>query len=72
MNADSNLIDAFPKIMLSRSDGVIDLAWGHPSDRLHPLNALKPAVDELFANGEVAALQYSGYQGYGPLIHASK
>ena len=62
--------DAFPKIMLSRSEGVIDLAWGHPSDRLHPLNALKPAVDEVFANGEIAALQYSGYQGYGPLIES--
>ena len=62
--------DTYPKIMLSRSEGVIDLAWGHPSGRLHPLNALKPAVDELFARGEVAALQYSGYQGYGPLIES--
>ena len=60
----------YPKIMLARSDGVIDLAWGHPSDRLHPLVALKPAVDEVFARGEIAALQYSGYQGYGPLIES--
>jgi len=56
--------------MLSRSEGVIDLAWGHPSDRLHPLVALKPAVDEVFARGDIAALQYSGYQGYGPLIQS--
>jgi 2-aminoadipate transaminase len=62
--------DTYPKIMLSRSDGVIDLAWGHPSERLHPLVTLKPAVDELFASGEIAALQYSGYQGYGPLIES--
>ena len=56
--------------MLSRSDGVIDLAWGHPSDRLHPLTTLKPAIDDVFARGETAALQYSGYQGYGPLIES--
>ena len=56
--------------MLTRSDGVIDLAWGHPSDRLHPLTTLKPAIDEVFARGETAALQYSGYQGYGPLIES--
>ncbi len=56
--------------MLTRSDGVIDLAWGHPSDRLHPLTTLKPAIDEVFARGEIAALQYSGYQGYGPLIES--
>lgn len=62
--------DAYPKIMLARSEGVVDLAWGHPSDRLHPMHVLKPAVDEVFANGEIAALQYSGYQGYGPLIES--
>ncbi len=56
--------------MLARSDGVVDLAWGHPSDRLHPLVTLKPAVDEIFARGEIAALQYSGYQGFGPLIQS--
>ena len=56
--------------MLTRSDGVIDLAWGHPSDRLHPLTTLKPAIDDVFARGETAALQYSGYQGYGPLIES--
>ena len=60
--------DLFPKIMLSRSDGIIDLAWGHPSDNLHPLDALKPAIDAIFVNKEISALQYSGYQGYGPLI----
>ena len=54
--------------MLSRSDGIIDLAWGHPSDNLHPLDALKPAIDAIFVNKEISALQYSGYQGYGPLI----
>ena len=62
--------DLFPKIMLSRSDGVIDLAWGHPSDNLHPLNDLKPAIDAIFTNQEISALQYSGYQGYGPLIES--
>ena len=60
--------DLFPKIMLSRSDGIIDLAWGHPSDNLHPLDELKPAIDAIFVNKEISALQYSGYQGYGPLI----
>ena len=54
--------------MLSRSDGIIDLAWGHPSDNLHPLDELKPAIDAIFVNKEISALQYSGYQGYGPLI----
>ena len=56
--------------MLARSANVIDLAWGHPSDNLHPLNDLKPAIDEIFSNKEISALQYSGYQGYGPLIHS--
>ncbi len=60
--------DLFPKIMLFRSDGIIDLAWGHPSDNLHPLDELKPAIDTIFVNKEISALQYSGYQGYGPLI----
>ena len=59
-----------PKIMLTRTEGVIDLAWGHPSDRLHPLQALRPAMDRVFSRGDVAALQYSGYQGYGPLIES--
>jgi len=54
--------------MLFRSDGIIDLAWGHPSDNLHPLDELKPAIDTIFVNKEISALQYSGYQGYGPLI----
>lgn len=56
--------------MLTHTDGVIDLAWGHPSENLHPLSALQPAIDSIFANDEVAALQYSGYQGYGPLIES--
>ena len=56
--------------MLTRSQGVIDLAWGHPSDRLHPLTALRPAIEKIVEAGDVAALQYSGYQGYGPLLES--
>ena len=59
-----------PKIMFARPEGAIDLAWGHPSERLHPLTALAPAVERVIARGEVAALQYSAYQGYGPLIES--
>ena len=59
-----------PKIMFARPEGAIDLAWGHPSERLHPMSTLRSAMERVFERGEVAALQYSGYQGYGPLIES--
>ena len=57
-----------PSLLISIPDGVIDLGWGHPSPRLHPLDELRKAVDSVLSNGDVTALQYGATQGFGPLL----
>ena len=59
----------FPSLMISISEGVIDLGWGHPSANLHPSEQLKIATDSVLSRG-VTALQYGAYQGYGPLLES--
>lgn len=49
-------------------DGVIDLGWGHPSPKLHPLDAIREAADRLFSRGGTEPLQYGATQGYGPYL----
>lgn len=51
-------------------DGVIDLRWGHPSPRLHPLAAMQQAARHAFATTSVATLQYGAEQGFGPLLES--
>ncbi|MGQ4809120.1 2-aminoadipate transaminase [Candidatus Entotheonellaceae bacterium PAL068K] len=61
---------SFPTVLISIPEGVIDLGWGHPSPRLHPLAALQQAANHLFANTQVAAVQYGAEQGFGPLLES--
>ena len=57
-----------PSLLISIPEGVIDLGWGHPSPRLHPLDELRKAVDSVLSNGDVTALQYGATQGFGPML----
>ncbi|MCH8056932.1 MAG: hypothetical protein IIB78_03575, partial [Proteobacteria bacterium] len=57
---------SLPSLLLSVPEGVIDLGWGHPSERLHPLEDMRQAVSHVLSNGEVTSLQYGAIQGFGP------
>ena len=57
-----------PSVLIELEEGVIDLGWGHPSPRLHPLDAIREAADRLFASGRTEPLQYGATQGYGPYL----
>ena len=57
-----------PSLLVDIKDGVIDLGWGHPSPRLHPLEAIREAADRLFSRGDTEPLQYGATQGYGPYL----
>jgi 2-aminoadipate transaminase len=59
-----------PSVLISIPEGVIDLGWGHPSARLHPVAALQQAAAYTFAHTGVAALQYGAEQGFGPLLES--
>ena len=59
-----------PSLLISISEGVIDLGWGHPSPRLHPTDMLRRATDIVLADGAPIPLQYGATQGYGPLLHS--
>jgi 2-aminoadipate transaminase len=61
---------SFPALLIAIPDGVIDLGWGHPSPRLHPLAALQQATAQVFARTRVVALQYGAEQGFGPLLES--
>ena len=62
------MIAAFPPLLIAIPEGVIDLGWGHPSPRLHPLAALQQATAHMFAHGSVTSMQYGAAQGFGPLL----
>lgn len=59
-----------PEVLISVPDGVIDLGWGHPSPRLHPVAALQKAAAHVFSVTQVKALQYGATQGYGKLLES--
>ncbi|MYC07989.1 MAG: PLP-dependent aminotransferase family protein [Chloroflexi bacterium] len=61
---------ALPSLLISIPEGIIDLGWGHPSPRLHPIEALRRAAEIALADGSPVPLQYGAPQGYGPLIHS--
>ena len=64
----ASMTAAFPAILIAIPAGVIDLGWGHPSPRLHPLEALQQAIAHMFAQASVTSLQYGAEQGFGPLL----
>ena len=59
---------SLPALFISIPEGIIDLGWGHPSPRLHPLGALQQAATHAFAHTQTAMLQYGAQQGFGPLL----
>ena len=59
-----------PSLLISIPEGVIDLGWGHPSPRLHPVHTLRRAAEVALADGAPIPLQYGATQGYGPLLHS--
>ena len=61
---------SLPSLLISVPEGVIDLGWGHPSERLHPLEDMRQAVSHVLSGGEVTALQYGAIQGFGPLLES--
>jgi DNA-binding transcriptional MocR family regulator len=64
------LISPLPAVLISIPEGVIDLGWGHPSPRLHPLAAMQQAAMHAFTTTSVATLQYGAEQGFGPLLES--
>ena len=61
---------SLPSLLISIPEGVIDLGWGHPSPRLHPVDTVRRAAEIALADGVPIPLQYGATQGYGPLIHS--
>ena len=61
---------SLPSLLISIPEGVIDLGWGHPSPRLHPVDTLRRAAEIALADGAPIPLQYGATQGYGPLLHS--
>ena len=59
-----------PSLLISIPEGIIDLGWGHPSPRLHPVDTLRRAAKIALADGAAVPLQYGATQGYGPLLHS--
>lgn len=59
---------SLPSILISIPDGVLDLGWGHPSPRLHALEALQQAAAYAWTNTRAATLQYGAEQGFGLLL----
>ncbi|MDH3598844.1 MAG: PLP-dependent aminotransferase family protein [Candidatus Tectomicrobia bacterium] len=59
-----------PDLLISIPDGVLDLSWGHPSPRLHAVDALQEATAHALAKTGVATLQYGAEQGFGQLLES--
>ena len=57
-----------PEVLVDIDDGVIDLGWGHPSPKLHPLEKMQHASEKLFNAKSSVPLQYGAAQGYGPFL----
>ena len=69
------MLTTLPSLLISIPDGVIDLGWGHPSARLHPVDAMAVAAQHMLTRPESAQtaavpLQYGAVQGYGPLLES--
>ncbi len=66
----SAMATSLPSILMSIPEGVLDLSWGHPSPRLHALDALQQAAAYAWSNTRAATLQYGAEQGFGPLLES--
>ena len=63
-------IPPLPDVLVSIPDGVLDLSWGHPSPRLHAVEAIRDAAATVFERDGVVALQYGAEQGFGALLES--
>ena len=59
---------ALPSLLVSIKDGMIDLGWGHPSPRLHPIDGIRKASQRMLAREDPAPLQYGATRGFGPFL----
>ena len=59
-----------PNVLVSIADGMLDLSWGHPSPRLHAVEAIREAAASVFGGNGVVALQYGAAQGFGELLES--
>ena len=57
-----------PILQFVARDGIIDLAWGHPSPELLPVDGLRRAADRVLDRYGTDALTYGYAAGPGPLI----
>ena len=64
------MTDKLASVLVSIRDGVIDLGWGHPSSRLHPIEAIRLASDRLLRSDDREPLQYGATQGFGPFLES--
>ena len=64
------MTSSLPSLLISIPDGVIDLGWGHPSPRLHPVDAMATATQSALGQQSVVPLQYGAVQGFGPLLES--
>ena len=64
------MTDKLASVLVSIKDGVIDLGWGHPSSRLHPIEAIRMASEQLLASDDRESLQYGATQGFGPFLES--
>ena len=64
------MTDKLDSVLVSIEDGVIDLGWGHPSSRLHPIEAIREASGRLLASDDREPLQYGATQGIGPFLES--
>lgn len=59
-----------PSLLIATKPGVIDLGWGHPSARLHPIAGIRTASEHMLIKNDVRPLQYGATQGYGPFLES--
>ncbi|HIN72624.1 MAG TPA: PLP-dependent aminotransferase family protein [Dehalococcoidia bacterium] len=59
-----------PSLLIATQPKVIDLGWGHPSARLHPLDNIRRASTRMLSKGDTRPLQYGATQGYGPFLES--
>ena len=69
-NSLGTMSNNLPSVLVSIKDGVIDLGWGHPSSRLHPVGAIRAASERLLVSDDSEPLQYGATQGFGPFLES--
>ena len=59
-----------PNVLLSIADGMLDLSWGHPSPRLHAVEAIREAAASVFAVTASLPCSTGPEQGFGELLES--